>query len=249
MHTSVRRSAFEEIDRFISDMDRAVDLDQILAILKHQVHRLGFENFTYWLIWPSEGARKPLYLSSYPAEWTDYYVKSDFKSHDIIANRSATSFRPFLWSDLRREKLTKLQRPVFDDAIAFGLRAGGNIPIHGPGNAKATFTVSNDCSDLQFEILFTAKRHELQLIATYTHEKIMLLGLDRTPPTNCRLTPREIEVLTWSAKGKTQWEIGEILHISEETVRKHVSAICQRLGATNKTQATVVAVMHGLIIP
>lgn len=241
---------FEEIDSYILEMDRADALDQILGILKKQVLRIGFEKFTYWLLWPSEGPRVPLYLTSYPTDWTKHYLKSDFKSHDIIANCSAVSFRPFLWSDVRnRLPLTKAQKLVFEDGNDFGLKCGGSIPIHGPKDAKATFTVASDVSEQEFEKLFLARRHELQLIATYAHEKIMLLGLDKVPTGSIKLTPREIEVLTWSARGKTRWEIGVILRISEDTVKKHIENASQKLDASNKTHAIAVAIVHGLIIP
>lgn len=245
----MRETPFENIDAFIAEMDRTDDVVQLLSVLETQVQRLGFQRFTYWLLWPPEGPRVPLWLTNYPAEWTLHYNRLDLKSHDIIASRSAASFRPFLWSSLNRDALTKVQKSVFDDAIGFGLSAGGNIPIHGPGNAKATFTVSNDCSDREFEKLFVARRHELRLIATYTHERILELDLAKAPAGRKRLTPREIDVLAWSAKGKTRWEIGEILDVSEDTVKKHLVNATRKLGTTNKTHAIAAAIVHGLVIP
>ncbi|MFN4014605.1 MAG: LuxR family transcriptional regulator [Reyranella sp.] len=242
-------SPFEQIDAFIRGLDSTTDLTRILALLEAEVQRLGFERFTYWLLWPPDGPRVPLYLSNYPQAWTAHYTQSDFKSHDIIVSHATQSFRPFLWADLRRDALTKSQRPVFDDAIAFGLRAGGNIPLHGPRNAKATLTVANDCPDSEFARLFMARRHELQLVAAYVHEKILQLGLDRAPPDRLKLSPRELDVLAWSAKGKTRWEIGEILGVAEVTVKKHLLGASRKLSATNKTQAIAVAIVHGLIIP
>ncbi len=240
---------FEKIDKFIQALDTTRDLARILALLEAEVQRLGFERFTYWLLWPPQGPRIPLYLSNYPQAWSSHYTQSDFKSHDIIVSRAAQSLRPFLWAELRREALTRAQRQVFDDAVPFGLRAGGNIPLHGPKNAKATLTVANDCSDSEFERIFVARRHELQLVAAYVHEKILHLGLDRPPADRLKLSPRELDVLLWSAKGKTRWEIGEILGVAEDTVKKHLLNASRKLSASNKTHAIVVAIVHGLIIP
>lgn len=243
-------SPFYEIDKFIKEVDQATDLGQIVDILKEQVQRLGFEYFTYWLLWPSEGPRRPLYLTNYPGDWTEHYLEYDFKSHDVVGNFAARSFRPFIWSDLKdRIVLTPYQQRVFNDAYDIGLKAGGSIPLHGPKDAKAAFSVCDRSSDIQFRMRFLEKRHELQLIAGYAHEKIMMMGLERAPIDSVHLTPREIEVLVWTAKGKTKWEIGELLSISEETVKKHMFSACNRLEASNKTHAVAVALLHGLIIP
>jgi DNA-binding NarL/FixJ family response regulator len=61
------------------------------------------------------------------------------------------------------------------------------------------------------------------------------------------LTGRELEVLTLLAQGKANKEIAAALHISERTVKFHVSAIFNRLGAGNRTEAVRFAVQRGLI--
>ena len=61
------------------------------------------------------------------------------------------------------------------------------------------------------------------------------------------LTPREKEVLAWTAKGKTAWEVGEILHISKRTVDAHLQAAALKLGTINKTQTVAVALREKLI--
>ena len=55
--------------------------------------------------------------------------------------------------------------------------------------------------------------------------------------------------MTWTARGKTSEDIGQILAISDETVMKHIRNACSKLNASNKTHATAVAVLHGLIVP
>ena len=61
------------------------------------------------------------------------------------------------------------------------------------------------------------------------------------------LTPREIEVLKWSADGKTAAEIGDILSISIPTVNFHIKNAVQKMKAANKTSAVVQALMAGLL--
>jgi DNA-binding NarL/FixJ family response regulator len=61
-----------------------------------------------------------------------------------------------------------------------------------------------------------------------------------------KLTEREIEVLRLIAKGMSNTDISGRLFLSEGTVRNHVSAILAKLGVSDRTQAAVIAIQHGL---
>lgn len=62
-------------------------------------------------------------------------------------------------------------------------------------------------------------------------------------------TEREQEVLNLLAQGHNNPEIADRLHLARGTVRNYVSAILQKLGVSDRTQAAVVAVQRGLIDP
>lgn len=61
-----------------------------------------------------------------------------------------------------------------------------------------------------------------------------------------KLTERELDVLRLIARGITNSEIAVQLHLSEGTVRNHVSAILEKLGVSDRTQAAVIAIQHGV---
>jgi DNA-binding NarL/FixJ family response regulator len=61
------------------------------------------------------------------------------------------------------------------------------------------------------------------------------------------LSEREVEVLTQMAAGNRNREIGEILSISEETVKAHVRHILEKLGAKDRTQAVAIGLRRGFI--
>ena len=61
------------------------------------------------------------------------------------------------------------------------------------------------------------------------------------------LTERELEVLTLIGQGLANSEIGEQLHISDNTVKTHVSNIFQKLNVSSRTQAAFIALQKGLI--
>jgi DNA-binding NarL/FixJ family response regulator len=61
-----------------------------------------------------------------------------------------------------------------------------------------------------------------------------------------KLTGREVDVLQLVARGLTNADIAARLHLSEGTVRNHVSAILAKLDVSDRTQAAVLAIRHGL---
>jgi DNA-binding NarL/FixJ family response regulator len=61
-----------------------------------------------------------------------------------------------------------------------------------------------------------------------------------------KLTEREIAVLRLLAGGLSNQEIARELHLSKGTVRNHVSAIFAKLEVTDRTQAALIAIRHGL---
>lgn len=65
-------------------------------------------------------------------------------------------------------------------------------------------------------------------------------------PPQSELSARELEVLEWIIKGRSNREIGEALGISEATVKWHVSIILSRLNVSDRTQAAVVALQRGI---
>ena len=61
------------------------------------------------------------------------------------------------------------------------------------------------------------------------------------------ITKRELEVLRWVYKGKTNWEISSILGISHTTVKNHVQNIIRKLGVENRRQAAIKGLSLGFM--
>jgi DNA-binding NarL/FixJ family response regulator len=61
-----------------------------------------------------------------------------------------------------------------------------------------------------------------------------------------KLSDREIEVLSLMGKGLSNMQIAQKLFLSEGTVRNHVSSILAKLNVSDRTQAAVIAIEHGL---
>ena len=62
-----------------------------------------------------------------------------------------------------------------------------------------------------------------------------------------QLSPREKDCLTWTALGKSSWDIGKIMRISENTVNFHVKNAMRKLGTTSRTVAAIKSIQLNLI--
>lgn len=91
---------------------------------------------------------------------------------------------------------------------------------------------------------------ELQLIlvaSSYAIGRAIDMLASAVPVSDVRLTSREIECLRWAALGKSEWEIGAILGISEHTSEKHLISARTKLGASNRVQAVAEAIRRKYI--
>jgi DNA-binding CsgD family transcriptional regulator len=68
-------------------------------------------------------------------------------------------------------------------------------------------------------------------------------------PKTVALNEREIEVLTWVARGKTSAEIAQILGLTKRTVDFHTDNARTKLGAATRTEAAIKAASGKLIEP
>jgi DNA-binding CsgD family transcriptional regulator len=83
-------------------------------------------------------------------------------------------------------------------------------------------------------------------------ETMLLMSVQRDEPAaaarvaEAALTPRETEVLSWLAKGKTNRDIADILGMSPRTVNKHLEHIFEKLGVETRSAAAALAIGHGV---
>lgn len=93
-------------------------------------------------------------------------------------------------------------------------------------------------------VIKAAAAGQVQLSSPVTER---LLHELRTPDLKPTLTHREVDVLRLLASGKSNKDISHALHISEQTVKTHVSHVLNKLGVPSRTQATLYAIRTGLV--
>jgi DNA-binding NarL/FixJ family response regulator len=96
---------------------------------------------------------------------------------------------------------------------------------------------------------YVTKPIDFEILASILHARLQRIARLDAWSQSIDLTPREIETLTWSARGKTSDEIATILSLSKRTVDFHIDNARAKLGVTSRVQAAVKAATGGLIEP
>lgn len=216
----------------------------VSEVLSQMIHEMGFDYFSFYLRLPLP-VTKPtiIHLHNYPNDWMDHYWQRNYDKIDPTLSRGRDSIIPILWHDLAPGG----PKSFWQDAFDHGLRAGIAQSSHGPGGAFSLLNLASADHRVSIEEL-RARSLRLSWLAHATNQSMTSVvrnGIYGDP--NSKLTAREIEVLRWTADGKTASEVGLIMEISERTVNFHVGNSLLKLNATNKTSAVIKAAMLGLL--
>lgn len=228
------------IDEFLEESNRAETPEQVFEVFQRAVADLGFDRIMYRALRNHPDTALPCLARSYPDEWIAHYVARNYVETDPVRHRCLSSSRPFLWWDIvdakRRDECL-----IFHEAEDVGLRDGVAVPIHGPAGECVGVGFASSRGGAETRLL-----PQLHLMAVQFHTAYAALAVPRAAST-VRLTPREREILSWSAKGKSAWAIGEILNIAEHSVEWHLKNIYRKLGVDSRITAVVKALYLGLI--
>ncbi|MGU3539607.1 autoinducer binding domain-containing protein [Methylobacterium sp. A54F] len=227
------------------DFDRAASIDELAGLLEAAVRPLGIES-TFAGVIPIPGTRPReqaahVLLDRTPAGWSERYFRAGHLFRDPTIRRLTEDLTPFRWSEIEpRWRDDAAARRVMGEASEFKLRDGFTIPLVTLDGRVAGFSFGGDRIALAPET-----RGMLQLLASYAFGRSLNLSERREPP--ARLTPRELEALKWASDGKTEWEIGELMSISEHGAEKHLRSVRAKLGTVSRTHAVAEALRRRLI--
>ncbi len=189
----------------------------------------------------------PILATTYPQDWVAYYDEQDYYRIDPVIPYAATSRGPVLWEDMAAApERSDIQRAFFAEAREAGLHQGLIVPLHGPQGELLVVSLASEFTEVD------PKDHlrEMQALTLQFHadfvDKLLPGGGIAVP---FALSDREKECLLWSARGKSSWDIGLILGVSEHTVNFHMKNALNKLGCSNRVVGVVKAVRLGLIVP
>ena len=190
---------------------------------------------------PTQGIVK-LVNASYPAEWLTLYLKQGYGAVDPVLRSLARGFQTQIWSEAFPRAASPRERAFLEHARAFGLSHGVTLGVPSRRHAVGSLFSFAGRSVLEHA------RHVAVLEHVVPHLHIALMRTAFPPPQKIpALSAREREVLKWMKEGKTNWEISQILRISERTVKFHVQNVFMKLGASTRAHAVALAMDCGLI--
>lgn len=96
---------------------------------------------------------------------------------------------------------------------------------------------------------YVTKPIDFELLTEIINARLARVDRPEISPLPVKLTDREVEALTWAARGKTSGEIAQIVGLTKATVDAHLDSARAKLGAATRVEAVVKAVTRRLIEP
>jgi LuxR family quorum-sensing system transcriptional regulator CciR len=214
----------------------AHDVPQLRLCLQEAARALGFHHFLL------QGAAGHAWLADLPPGWIVAAA-----SNDAVLATAAQSYAPFLWSDISRLiALTQGQHDFMDAAHNAGIGAAVTVSIHrsrGADSAGSYSDFAGCCSFMMksgvpLPLGSLAAAHYVGAMAFDAAENLRRVrtGDPRRGP---QLTPRQRDCVVLVAQGKSDWEIGKLLGISDSTVHKHIEDAKRRFCVSTRIQLVV----------
>ena len=241
----VTPSIAEAVFRFVETCDSLESVDDVLIALRGETDRLGISSFIVTgLPLPKRPLEPLVLLNAWPKGWYDRYIANDYFRIDPVGQHNFVTSSPFRWSEAQRGRVADKVLVVMSEGAEFGLKDGYCVPIHSATGWQAAISFASD-RPLDLSRRDLAAAHMLAITA---HGRVRIL-MGESDIRRFTLTPREREVLTWAAAGKTAWETSTVLRISEATVISHLDNIRRKFNVANTTQAVTQALQSGELQP
>jgi len=228
---------------FIHAVQEAKDTHELQSVLERTLDSLGVPHFA---LYEFSGRVETGTLSNYPLEWGLRYLEKRYENQDPVTLKLFNGRRGFYWNEKvfhNEGALTGRSKTVFTEGSDFGLREGYAYLMTNANGQSALSSFGGEELETDPKML-----QAMHLISLYVHGKFKELTtpvqpLDETP----YLTPRERECLLWAGKGKTNWEIAQILEVKETTILTHIENAKKKLNSPTKIQAVVRGMQLGMI--
>lgn len=182
-------------------------------------------------------------ISNYSSEWTRRYLAQGYERADPVIFGVRRARDPFEWGEgIWGNSLTSRQARLMDEAAEFGIRCGFSFPIHDRCCRYASVTFAVNQRPQSFRQSFAKHKQVLQILAFLFHAAARDTLGPRRLVGGVLLSPRELECLEWAAKGKSAWEVSQILGLSRRTASFHLENAKMKLGVRTIAQAVALLI-------
>jgi len=237
---------FDRIDAFVRDVGGVASEDELAGLLQEICAEMGFNYFALTHHVDIRQAPQPaIRLHNYPSGWAEWFDDQRLGGADPVHRASNLTSVGFAWSKLPQMiHLTPRDRRVLEQAGCNGIGDGFTVPAHVPGesNGSCSFATRTGKAVVEEHLPIA------QLVGAFAFEAARRLWRMRAGPSLVtQLTDRQRDCVVWAARGKSDWEIAQILGISHETVIQHLKQARERYGVTKRTMLAVSALFDGTI--
>lgn len=186
-------------------------------------------------------------VDNIPQSFLDRFENMAIWHVDPVAQHCKRSSVPIVWDQSTYAGFGLGDQ--WEEQAAFGFATGIAVALHMPEGRHFLLGVDRKSALPKDSSLITRIVADLQLFAVHAQEAAwrLLMPTDFAQPLTAHLTPRELECLRWTMEGKTAWEAGTILGISERTAVLHINNAMHKLDCSSKHQAVLKALRLGLI--
>ncbi|WP_294739109.1 LuxR family transcriptional regulator [uncultured Pseudomonas sp.] len=185
---------------------------------------------------------KTVRINNYSNEWNKLYKQENYFDLDPIVAHCKRSVLPIVWD----EQTYACVPDLWVHSQSYGLKFGWTQSVHDFQGVFSMLSLGRDTRPVSPEELYEKAGQALWLCHAL-HAVVAQKYADKPSlQAPSKLTPRETEILQWSAMGKTASDIATILCLSERTVGFHISSAMKKLGVNNKIAAVITAVKAGL---
>ena len=232
----------------LADLCLARNLREIEAVCRRTLAAFNVEYFRYGWQHAQTLSRsaQTVTIMSCPSAWVAHYQEMGFATIDPKREYVRHNFITAVWMpESNKHAASSDERQFWADSADFALGYGATIPIPSKFGDRAALCVA-------FSPVQAERDHALHCIpsiesfAFRLQERVERLTIQQDMLL-VNLTRRETEVLQWAAAGKTAYETGRILAISETTVLFHLNNAKRKLGVINKHQLVARALSMGVI--
>lgn len=230
------------------DVAEAADMRTLEARLVRFANDLGFGIISGALVVEQSAGRVTTFcFGNTPEAYQSTSESADIGKRDPVMRRLKRLSAPFVYD--QSLYVNEQAADLWEMQALFGYKTGIAMALHLPGGKHFIMGVDRDQPLPGDEALVTRMMADLQLLAVHAQETtVRLLAPDAVEVQYLpRLTDREIEILKWTAEGKSAWAVGQILSISEHNVKYHIKRILMKLSVGSKHQAAARAKALGLI--
>jgi DNA-binding CsgD family transcriptional regulator len=234
----------QAVGDFIDAVTACQTAEAVGALVAREIAQFGYSSSTCGTIIPGEPAEHRTYFRNWRLDWTEHAARTQVSARSPVTDIARTEIRPFSWRAVRvRQDVPAKRMAAFREAQDFGWIDGLVVPIHGRGGQFSTVSMAAGERDVDVSAGAERRLASIALLAFQRCDELMPLA----PLAADNLTPRELECLRWVAMGKTDFETGMILGISQETVKYHVEKARGRLNAATRAHAVAKIALAGLL--